>query len=130
MRIQVVKKDKINDKGEYVGKVFVSLLQLMGHKNKESFTEQSLQELRTEYKLIQELKKIRGTYKDIDEDDDLVLADEKKTIIDIEKEIIRKRCDKMRPEHSWKEVAESLGIAKKTLYDKRKKLGIHSPESQ
>ena len=43
---------------------------------------------------------------------------------DIEEAIIRQRLDAMRPGHSYQDIADSLGITKKTLYEKRKQYNL------
>lgn len=126
--MDVVKKHKINDKGEYVGKVFVPLLRLMGYESEEEFTEERKESFEIEYQLIQQLKRIRDTkeYSD-NHEDDLLLCDSSKTFDEMERAILEKRCEQMRPEHTWKEIAESLGINNKTLYAKRRKLDVYHP---
>lgn len=48
----------------------------------------------------------------------------KPSIDEMEEIIIKRRIEKMRPDHTWLEVAQSLGISKKTLYVKRKELDL------
>lgn len=50
------------------------------------------------------------------------------TIEDLEAELIKERCDEMRPHYTWEQIANTLGITKKTLAKKRKKYNIHPPK--
>lgn len=43
---------------------------------------------------------------------------------EIEEEVIRERIEAMRPALSWAEVADTLGVNKRTLYSKRKQYGF------
>ena len=42
-------------------------------------------------------------------------------------QLIERRIHKMRPEYSWPEIADSLGVAKKTLWTYRNKYEIDTP---
>jgi len=44
------------------------------------------------------------------------------TIAEAREAIVRERCEALRPKATWPEVAESLGIAPKTLWDDRRKI--------
>lgn len=104
----------------------------MGYEGKKHYKEESVSSLRLQYKLIQAIKYIRSdAATDLDEsfDDDFILCDRSKTLEDMYESIIQKRCDEMRPEHTYKEIAQSLGITKRTLWKRRKKHDVHRPKS-
>lgn len=44
------------------------------------------------------------------------------TLSEAREVIVRERCEALRPQAAWAEVAESLGIAPKTLWDDRRKI--------
>ena len=44
------------------------------------------------------------------------------TIAEYREAVVRKRCEALRPNTSWEEVAESLGISGKTLWDDRRRI--------
>lgn len=50
--------------------------------------------------------------------------DDEATIDAIKRSAIHDRLQRMRPEHSYPEIAASLGITTKTLYVYRKELGL------
>lgn len=99
---------------------------------------QSIASIRAEYQIIQRLKKIYGmedfdegefTYEDMRESG-LLPIEEKDTIEDIERKFIQRRCEEMRPDATWADVAESLGMSKKTLWKKRKRYDVFNPEGE
>lgn len=76
--------------------------------------------METEMRVIQRLRRIQRRLPDeggeLDEVDGM-------TIEEAKEKLIRDRIEEMRPQASWKAIAESLGISEKTLWVKRKELG-------
>jgi len=96
------------------------------------FGKESIESMRLEYQIIQRLKKINEmeraeesvmTESEMRESNLLHVTPED-SVEDIERKLIRRRCEEMRPDAAWKEIAESLGMSKKTLYQKRKRYDI------
>ena len=96
------------------------------------FGKQSVESMRAEYQIIQRLKKMSEmeraeesvmTESEMRESNLLHVTPED-SVEDIERKLIQRRCEEMRPDAAWKEIAESLGMSKKTLYQKRKRYDI------
>jgi hypothetical protein len=96
------------------------------------FGKQSIESMRAEYQIIQRLKKMSEmeraeesvmTESEMRESNLLHVTPED-SVDDIERKLIQRRCEEMRPDAAWKEIAESLGMSKKTLYQKRKRYDI------
>jgi len=49
---------------------------------------------------------------------------DKATIKEIKEAMIRERLQEMRPDHTYGEIADTLGITKKSLWEKRKEYNI------
>lgn len=76
--------------------------------------------MKTEMELIQRLRRIRRRLPDEGGELDEVGG---MTIEEAKEKMICDRIEEMRPQASWKAIAESLGIAEKTLWVKRKEFG-------
>ncbi|MFB6216209.1 MAG: helix-turn-helix domain-containing protein [Candidatus Aenigmatarchaeota archaeon] len=91
--------------------VFVPLSEL------EDFdTTQSVASMRIEWEIIQKLKKLRGQEQHLDE----TLP----TLEEAEKMVIKDHLERHRPEMKYAEMAKRLGIASKTLWQKRRKYNL------
>jgi len=96
------------------------------------FREQSVESMRAEYQIIQRLKKINEMERAEESvmtesemrESNLLHVTPDDSVEDIERKLIQRRCEEMRPDAAWKEIAESLGMSKKTLYQKRKRYDI------
>lgn len=72
--------------------------------------------MKTEMELIQRLRKVRRQMPDRGGNPGGMTVQEAKD------KVVRDRIEAMRPHSSWKEIADSLGIAEKTLRIKRSQL--------
>lgn len=72
--------------------------------------------METEMQLIERLRKVRRQMPDRSGKPGGMTVQEAKD------KVVRDRIEAMRPQSSWKEIAESLGIAEKTLRIKRNQL--------
>lgn len=97
-------------------KVVVPLGELIGW---DEYVKPTAEQLRIEWDLIQGLKNIREIKKPGEE---TISVGPDVTVKDIEDRLIRHRIKHMRPDVTWQEIADSLGISEKKLWKKRKEL--------
>lgn len=99
--------------------VFVSALDL--HPGLKQALKPRLTLLRIEMEIIQRLRRLQG--KD-DHEIREVGVREDATVYEVEERLLRQRINRMRPEHQWSEIAQSLGIDRSTLRRKRNRYDI------
>lgn len=110
--------DKIDGKDELV---FVPLQNIL---DLPDLPKQSTKSLKAEYRIIQRLKRIEDEKDNYTFENEEVKKDDLLTLEEKEKEMIGEYIARLRPDTTWMEIAEILGISKKTLWKKRQKYGF------
>lgn len=86
--------------------------------------EPSARELRREYQLIQALKRIRQGRDPVGAFTDSIKVKKDASLDDVRDRYIAFMVQEHRPEKSYAEIAEIVGVTKKTLWIYRKKAGL------